>query len=110
MTREPLHYWRRRRGMSLGAYVHNARLKRAWPLRLDEPMFADSKLFEALKKPVGHRSGMSMNAHTWAEWLSNYAENARCGELARDEAARQPMTIQIGPRWMIPVFPPGDLS
>lgn len=53
MTREPLHYWRRRRGMSLGAYVHNARLKRIynpWRDILRSP-FGDSPLVDRLKKP-----------------------------------------------------------
>jgi hypothetical protein len=52
MTREPLHYWRRRRGMSLGAYIHNARLKRTynpWRDILWSP-FGDSPLFDSLKK------------------------------------------------------------
>ncbi|HEX5017653.1 MAG TPA: hypothetical protein VFX15_08715 [Actinomycetes bacterium] len=55
MTRDPLHYWRRRRGMSLGAYVHNARLRRLYRFNPTDRLYAGSKLFAML----GRRTGMS---------------------------------------------------
>ncbi len=50
MTREPLHYWRRRRGMTRGAYVHNMRLKRLYYRPLTEPLLPRSPLFDRLIK------------------------------------------------------------
>ena len=48
--REPLHFWRLRRGRSLGAYVHNARLRHIYRVPVAQPIFADSPLFARLRK------------------------------------------------------------
>ena len=48
--REPLHYWRLRKGRSLSAYVHNARLRRIYWMPVTRELFAGSPLLARLRK------------------------------------------------------------